>query len=271
MPELPEVETTRRGIASHITGEKITRVVVRDRRLRWPVSPRINNMLRGQYIRKVDRRAKYLLLYTDKYCLILHLGMSGSLRIVSNDDPPNKHDHVDIVFASGIILRFRDPRRFGSIHITSSDPMDHKLLRNLGPEPLSYGFNGAYLYQLSRGRKQAVKTFIMDSRNVVGIGNIYACEALFAAGISPLRRAGAVSQERYEHLAQAIKNVLKNAIKWGGTTLRDYVSGDGSPGFFERELRVYGKAGMPCALCKQPIKPIRQGQRSTFYCPRCQH
>jgi len=271
MPELPEVETTRRGIAPHITGTKITRVRVRERRLRWPVPNDINRQLSGQHISKVERRAKYLLLYTDRQCLILHLGMSGSLRFVRQGTAPHKHDHVDIEFASGMVLRFRDPRRFGSIHVTSGDPREHPLLSNLGPEPLQAGFNGAYLYQRSRGRKQAVKTFIMDSRNVVGIGNIYASEALFTAGISPKRRAGAIAQSRYELLAAAIKAVLRDAIRAGGTTLRDYVAGDGSPGFFDRELQVYGKAGRSCPRCRQPIRQERQGQRSTFYCPRCQH
>lgn len=270
MPELPEVETTRCGIAAHITGEKITRVIVRERRLRWPVSSQINRLLRGQTMRKVERRAKYLLLYTDKYCLILHLGMSGSLRILKKVTHHHKHDHVDIIFASGTILRFRDPRRFGSIHITSGDPLDHALLRHLGPEPLGGDFNGEYLYQRSRGRKQAVKTFIMDSRIVVGIGNIYASEALFAAGISPKRRAGAIALSRYELLAAAIKSVLRDAIRAGGTTLRDYVAGDGSPGFFDRELQVYGKAGRACPRCQQPIRQVRQGRRSTFYCAGCQ-
>jgi len=271
MPELPEVETTRRGVAPHVLNEIIARVIVRERRLRWPVSRNISRQLAGQSVRKVERRAKYLLLYTDRYCLLLHLGMSGSLRVINNATPPQQHDHVDIVFASGTVLRFRDPRRFGSIHVTSGDPLEHPLLRNLGPEPLRPNFNGSYLYQRSRGRAQAVKGFIMDSRNVVGIGNIYACEALFAAGISPKRRAGGIALERYERLVLAIKDVLRHAIRSGGTTLRDYVSSDGSPGFFERELRVYGKAGMACPHCKKPIKQVRQGQRSTFYCPHCQH
>ena len=271
MPELPEVETTRRGIAPHIIGATISKVIVRDRRLRWPVARNINKLLAGQRVTRVDRRAKYLLIYTEGACLILHLGMSGSLRVIKKETPLQKHDHVDIIFASGTTLRFRDPRRFGSIHVTSGDPLKHELLKHLGPEPLGDEFNGRYLYEKSRGRKQAVKAFIMDSRIVVGVGNIYACEALYAAGISPLRRAGAVSLERYERLARAIKDVLNNAIRWGGTTLRDYVSGDGNPGFFERELRVYGKGGTPCPVCKGPIRQIRQGQRSTFYCPRCQH
>jgi len=271
MPELPEVETTRRGIAAHITGAKITRVRVREHRLRWPVPKDINHQLSGQYIHKVERRAKYLLLHTDRHCLILHLGMSGSLRIVPRGTAPHKHDHVDIEFSSGMLLRLRDPRRFGSVHIASADPRDHPLLKNLGPEPLEDGFNGVYLHQRSRGRSQAVKSFLMDSRNVVGIGNIYASEALFSAGISPKRRAGAIARGRYELLAAAIKSVLRDAIKAGGTTLRDYVAGDGSPGYFERELQVYGRAGLPCPRCRRPIRQVRQGQRSTFYCPRCQH
>ena len=271
MPELPEVETTRRGIAPHIQGQPILRVRVRDPRLRWPVDARLGSKLTGQTVQRVERRAKYLLLYLDRACLILHLGMSGSLRLQPRGTAPQKHDHVDIEFASGMMLRFRDPRRFGSIHITSADPGAHPLLRNLGPEPLDSGFNGDYLYQRSRGRAQAVKGFIMDSRNVVGIGNIYASEALFAAGISPRRRAGAIARRRYEQLAVAVKAVLRDAIKAGGTTLRDYVAGDGSPGFFERELQVYGRAGSACPRCRQPIRQQRQGQRSTFYCSHCQH
>ena len=271
MPELPEVETTRRGIAPHIVGERISQVIVRDRRLRWPVPRNINKQLTGQTVSRVDRRAKYLLIYTEDACLIMHLGMSGSLRIIKNETPPNKHDHLDIVFESDTILRLRVPRRFGSIHVTTGDPLKHELLRHLGPEPLDNSFDGNYLYLKSRGRKQGVKTFIMDSRNVVGIGNIYACEALFSAGITPRRAAGRISRERYTKLAAAIKAVLNDAIRAGGTTLRDYVSGDGNPGFFELQLRVYGKTGRPCPRCKKPIEQIRQGQRSTFYCPHCQH
>ena len=270
MPELPEVETTRRGIASHITGEKITRVVVRDRRLRWPVDSRLNSKSAGQTVQRVERRAKYLLIQLQHACLILHLGMSGSLRLLAGNTPPGKHDHVDFEFSGGTVLRFHDPRRFGSIHITRGDPMDHELLRHLGPEPLSKGFNGAYLYQLSRNRKQAVKTFIMDSRNVVGVGNIYASESLFTAGIAPARRAGSISPARYERLAAAIKAVLEDAIRAGGTTLRDYVGGDGNPGYFEHELKVYGRNGSACPRCLRPIRLKRQGQRSTYYCPRCQ-
>lgn len=270
MPELPEVETTRRGIAPHIQGQKIRRVRVRDRRLRWPVDARLGSKLAGQTVQRVERRAKYLLFYLDQTCLILHLGMSGSLRVLPRRTAPQKHDHIDFEFADGKVMRFRDPRRFGSVHITNRDPREHPLLKNLGPEPLGADFTGAYLYRRSRQRTQPVKSFIMDSRCVVGIGNIYACESLFAAGIAPARRAGAISHARYDRLANAIEAVLLDAIKAGGTTLRDYVDGDGNPGYFERGLQVYGKAGGACPRCKGPIRVNRQGQRSTYYCPRCQ-
>jgi formamidopyrimidine-DNA glycosylase len=269
MPELPEVETTCRGIAPHITGQRVSRVIVRNPNLRWPVSRRLEKELTGQVIHSVNRRAKYLLLNTGAGTAILHLGMSGSLRIIAATEPPRKHDHVDIVFG-GSALRLTDPRRFGSLHWTRRPAMQHRLIRPLGCEPLGEVFNGDYLFLQSRKRKVAVKQFIMNSHVVAGIGNIYASEALYMAGIHPGRAAGKVSRDKYLLLAEVIKEVLNDAIREGGTTLRDFVNGEGKPGYFRQHLNVYGKAGKPCISCRVPIREIRQGQRSTFYCPKCQ-
>lgn len=270
MPELPEVETTRRGIAPHVTGNKVTEVRVRDARLRWPVSPALAHQLPGQVIIGVERRAKYLLLRTARNCLVLHLGMSGSLRIVSSETPAGKHDHFDVVFSNRLCLRLRDPRRFGAAIWITGDPEQHPLLANLGPEPLQAGFDGDYLFRHAGGRRIAIKQFIMDSHIVVGVGNIYASEALFLAGIHPLRAAGRISRTRYEILANAIKQVLHMAIENGGTTLRDFYASDGAPGYFKQQLRVYGREGLPCASCGRSIVLTRQGQRATYYCARCQ-
>lgn len=270
MPELPEVETTCRGIAPYVIGETIIDVIVRNRQLRWPVPHGLNRKLVNHSIKKLERRAKYILFMFEHGCLIMHLGMSGSLRIIKDDTPPQKHDHIDIVFGSGIRLRFRDPRRFGSLHWTKDDPLTHKLLAHLGPEPLNEEFNGDYLYQQSRGRKQAIKTFIMDSRMVVGVGNIYASEALYLSGILPTRQAGKLSKVRCAKLTTAIKDILEKSIKAGGTTLRDFTSGEGQPGYFSQELKVYGKEGESCENCGNPIRQARIGQRSTYYCGKCQ-
>ena len=270
MPELPEVETTRTGIEPHILGRKITHVIVRERHLRWPVPAGLNRKLTGQRIIRVERRAKYLLLYVEHGCVLLHLGMSGSLRVLKRKMPPQKHDHIDIVFAADTTLRFRDPRRFGSLHWTLADPLAHKRLRRLGPEPLGKDFTGSHLHRLADKRRQAVKTFIMDSRIVAGVGNIYASEALFLAGIDPKKAAGKIAKEHYVKLAKAIRTVLNKAIKKGGTTLRDFVNEQGKPGYFRIELNVYDRENKACKKCTAPIKQIRQGQRSTFYCPVCQ-
>lgn len=269
MPELPEVETTLRGIKPHILNRKVSAVVVRNRRLRWPVPAALDSRLAGQTVHGVTRRAKYLLLTLDTGTLILHLGMSGSLRITASATPAQKHDHVDIQFGSHTV-RLRDPRRFGAVLWTSRDPLQHKLLKHLGPEPLQDDFDGDHLYGASRGRKQAVKTFIMDSRRVVGVGNIYASEALFLAGIHPGTAAGRISRARYLALAAAIKQVLGAAIEQGGTTLRDFTASDGQPGYFAQSLHVYGRQGQPCTRCGAPVRQIQQGQRSTYYCPHCQ-
>ena len=270
MPELPEVETIRKGIAPFVTGETVNDIIVRERRLRWPVSAQLRRKLIGKTIRSITRRAKYIIFHTDDGCMLIHLGMSGSLRIITGNRTPEKHDHVDIEFASGISLRFRDPRRFGSILWTNGDPMQHKLLNHLGQEPLDNDFDGNYLFMKSRKRTQSVKSFLMDSRIVTGVGNIYANEALFAAGIRPRLRAGNISMARYEKLASAIRLVLQQALARGGTTLRDFVNSDGEPGYFRPNLKVYDRARKPCVRCKSTIKMLRTGQRSTFYCPTCQ-
>lgn len=270
MPELPEVETTRRGIAPHLVGRRVTGLVVRERRLRWPVPPALDRALPGQIIEGVRRRAKYLLLDTAAGTAILHLGMSGSLRIVPSDTPPGKHDHVDILLDSGRCLRLTDPRRFGALLWTTQPVETHELLAELGPEPLSAALDGSYLFTAARGRKVAVKHFIMDGHIVVGVGNIYANEALFMAGIHPTRCAGRISRERYAALADAIKQVLAASIEMGGTTLRDFVGGDGKPGYFKQTLRVYDRLGEPCRQCGAPIRGKRIGQRSSFYCVNCQ-
>ncbi|WP_455209321.1 bifunctional DNA-formamidopyrimidine glycosylase/DNA-(apurinic or apyrimidinic site) lyase [Kaarinaea lacus] len=270
MPELPEVETTRRGIASHITRHRITDVIVRQRQLRWPIPANLRKTLTGQTISSVERRGKYLLLRMQAGTLLIHLGMSGSLRILPATVAAEKHDHVDIVFDNHNVLRLRDPRRFGAMLWTGRDPLQHKLLKDLGVEPLSEEFTAELLFRVSRNRKLAIKQFIMDSHIVVGVGNIYANEALYLAGIRPTVAAKRISLQRMQKLITAIKQVLKNAINSGGTTLRDFTSGDGRPGYFRQQLNVYGRAGQPCKQCASPIKLIRQGQRASYYCSHCQ-
>jgi len=269
MPELPEVETSRRGIAPWLEEQRVDSVVVRERRLRWPIPDNLEARLSGQTIRALRRRAKYLLFDTDVGSAMLHLGMSGSLRIIDPAEPAGKHDHVDIRLENGKALRFRDPRRFGSL-LWTEDPASHPLLRSLGPEPLDDEFDGGYLWRHSRGRKLAVKPFIMNANVVVGVGNIYASEALFNAGIHPRRRAGRIARPRYGALADAIKSVLRRAIRAGGTTLRDFHGGDGEAGYFRQELDVYGRGGEPCRHCGEPVRVVVLGQRSTFYCKNCQ-
>lgn len=270
MPELPEVETTRRGIAPHILNRKVDKVTVRERKLRWPVPTRLPALMQGQQVQAVNRRAKYLLLETGAGTLMIHLGMSGSLRIVNIGQAVMKHDHVDIAFAGGRILRFRDPRKFGSMHWITGDIGVHPLLCDLGPEPLDDEFNTDYLFALSRKRKAPIKSFIMDSHVVVGVGNIYANEALFRAGIKPTREAGKISAQRYALLVLAIKDILAQAIEMGGTTLRDFLGSDGEPGYFKQSLAVYGRRELPCLNCGSMLKEIRLGQRSTVYCGKCQ-
>ena len=269
MPELPEVETSRRGIAPWLEQQEVSDVIVRDRRLRWPVPDDIELRLSGQTIRSVARRAKYLLFDTGAGTAMLHLGMSGSVRIIDQDEPAGKHDHVDIRLESGKALRFRDPRRFGSL-LWAENPFEHALLRDLGPEPLSNDFDGEYLWHASRGRKVSIKPFIMNSAIVVGVGNIYASEALYSAGIHPKRQAGRVARARMDRLATSIRSVLQRAIDAGGTTLRDFHGGDGEPGYFKQQLDVYDREGFPCHRCDTPITAVVLGQRATYYCKTCQ-
>ncbi|MCF7980731.1 MAG: bifunctional DNA-formamidopyrimidine glycosylase/DNA-(apurinic or apyrimidinic site) lyase [Pseudomonadales bacterium] len=271
MPELPEVETTRRGIEPYVVGQFISGVRVRHRQLRWPIPDDLNGLLKGQQVLALTRRGKYLLFEMSAGTLLVHLGMSGSLRLVSDVASVGAHDHLDIMLGSGQVLRYTDPRRFGAILWTEQDPMQHSLLSALGPEPLQPEFDGDYLYRQSRQRTCAVKSFIMDGHVVVGVGNIYACEALFTAGIHPKRAAGRISLLRYRHLAEVIKTVLEQAIAQGGTTLRDFVGGDGKPGYFKQSLKVYGRGGMACQVCNLPLREIRLGQRTTVYCWHCQH
>ena len=274
MPELPEVETTRRGIAPHLVGRRVTAVTLRRGDLRWPIPREISDTLPGQRIDAVERRAKYLLLHTAAGSALLHLGMSGMLRVLPPDTPVGKHDHVDIALertgASGPrVLRFTDPRRFGCL-LWQAPGEIHELLAGLGPEPLTDAFDGDRLWRLSRSRSAAVKLFLMDNAVVVGVGNIYASEALFAAGIDPRRAAGSVSRARYARLAAEVKRILAWAIERGGTTLRDFLNPDGAPGYFFRELMVYGRAAEPCRTCGSAVRHVVLGQRSTFWCPRCQ-
>jgi len=270
MPELPEVETSRRGIDPHVCNRQIHQVIIREARLRWPVDPQIARILPGSQITSTDRRGKYLLIYTSEGCLIVHLGMSGSVRIVEASEPVKKHDHIDIVLDNQTALRYHDPRRFGAMLWTTAPVLEHERLRHLGPEPLDESFDTSYLYRYSRSKKVPVKTFIMDSRVVVGVGNIYANEALYMAGISPKKESGTISRQRYERLVAAIKEVIANAINVGGTTLRDFVGSDGKPGYFKQSLQVYGRAGQPCLQCHTPLTEIRIAQRSTVYCRKCQ-
>ena len=269
MPELPEVETTRRGLAPHLIGRKVVALDIRQPRLRWPIPRTLRTKLPGQRIDDIERRAKYLLVHTKAGSALLHLGMSGSLRVLPASTPIGAHDHVDWKLDSGRVLRFTDPRRFGS-QLWQPPGKVHPLLADLGPEPLGEDFDGDHLWQRSRGRSAAVKVFLMDQAIVVGVGNIYASEALFAAGVHPKRAAGSISRERYARIATEIKRILNYAITRGGTTLRDFINPDSEPGYFEQELFVYGREGQPCKVCGTPIRAITQGQRTTFYCPRCQ-
>lgn len=270
MPELPEVETTRRGIAPWVAGFEINEVIVRHYRLRTPVPEDLAERLAGKQVGEIDRRAKYLLLPVANGHLLWHLGMSGSLRLVNIGTPPKKHDHIDLVMSSDLVLRYHDPRRFGLVDFIEGEPGEDRRLKSLGPEPLSDDFDGRHLYQRSRGKRVAVKNFIMDSTVVVGVGNIYAAEALFMAGIDPRVEAGRVSLARYRRLSDAIKQVLAASIEQGGTTLRDFVSGRGEPGYFVQKLNVYGRGGEPCRNCGRELRSMTIGQRASVFCPHCQ-
>ena len=271
MPELPEVETTRRGLIPWMRGARIADLVVRDRRLRWPIAPDLGARLRGRTIKDIGRRGKYLLVWLDRGALILHLGMSGSLRVVG-DTPAGPHDPFDLVLAGDprMRVRLRDPRRFGAL-LHSDDPLSHPLIATLGPDPLEAGFDGRYLRERARGRTVAIRDLLLNGHVVAGIGNIYANEALFEAGIHPRRPAGRISAGRYDALAGAIIAVLSQALSAGGTTLKDFAASDGQPGYFQQQLRVYGRAGAPCPRCAAPIARLTAGARSSYYCPRCQH
>ena len=270
MPELPEVETTLRGLTPHLLGRQIKELQVRNRRLRLPVTEGLEAKVTGEVIGGMRRRGKYLLLELQDGVILVHLGMSGSLRILPVTTPPGVHDHLDLILENGQCLRMRDPRRFGLFLWTEYPPDQHPLLRSLGPEPLDEGFDGDYLLGRSRGRRVAIKPFIMDAKVVVGVGNIYASESLFLAGIRPDCPAGSVSKQDYDQLASAIRTVLSDSISAGGTSLRDFVGEDGHPGYFARQLRVYGRIGQTCLICETLIQQVRIGQRSSFFCPKCQ-
>jgi len=269
MPELPEVETTCRGIEPHIKGVVVRSITVRQPQLRWLIPDQISSSVPGQRLLEVQRRAKYILLKFSRGDIIIHLGMSGSLRVLSTGQLPAKHDHFDISFCNGVVLRLTDPRRFGAVLWQAVD-QPHKLLQNLGPEPLTETFTAKTFITAAKGRKVSIKQFVMDNKVVVGVGNIYAAEALFAAAIHPQTPVNQVSVDKFNKLVAAIKFILAQAIERGGTTLKDFVGGDGKPGYFAQELQVYGRKGETCNACLKPLKEIRLGQRSTVYCPNCQ-
>jgi formamidopyrimidine-DNA glycosylase len=271
MPELPEVESTRRGIERALSGQSVRELRVYDHRLRWPVDERIAPQLAGQAVLGVGRRAKYLLLRLERGTLILHLGMSGNLRVLPAATPRLKHDQFDLLISSGLAVRFNDPRRFGSLHYTTEQPEQHHLLRALAPEPLEAGFDADYLHRITRRRRVAVKQLLMNSRLVTGVGNIYASESLFRARIHPRRAARRLSHRDCASVVRAVRAALRAAIRAGGTTLRDYVGTDGSPGYFRQKLYVYERDGQPCRVCGTLIRRIAQTQRSSYFCPHCQH
>ena len=271
MPELPEVETTRRGLEPHLVGQRIDSITVRERRLRWPVPRQLNKQASGSKIRAVERRGKYLLIDCGgKGWIIIHLGMSGRLRVLPQTTPHARHDHIDIVLSSGMLVRFTDPRRFGALLWTNKHPAQHALLRSLGPEPLEDCFDAEWLHARTRGRSVAIKLALMNSNLVAGVGNIYANEALFRARINPRTKAGRLSLQRCASLVTAIRETLRDAIAAGGSSLRDFFDTDGSPGHFQQQYMVYARQGEPCKQCGTVIRGVRLGQRSSFYCTRCQ-
>jgi len=270
VPELPEVETSRRGISPHIERRVLKQLIIRNHSLRWPVPEDLPQLLEGKKLLRVERRGKYLLLVFTHGTALVHLGMSGSVQIVSAAKEPGKHDHVDFVFGLDTVLRYNDPRRFGLVLWTNEPIEQHRLIAHLGPEPLSDDFHWEYLFQASRKRKQALKTFLMDSKTVVGVGNIYANESLFMAGLRPGRAAGGLTKAKAQLLVGKIKEVLSKAIEQGGTSLKDFVGGDGKPGYFAQHLFVYGREGQPCLICAERLKHGRIAQRATVYCPKCQ-
>lgn len=270
MPELPEVETTLHGLRPHLLGAKIVRLVVRERRLRWPIETGLEDKVRGRTVTTMRRRGKYMVIDLDRGALLIHLGMSGSFRVLTRGAALEPHDHYDLVTGRGRIIRYRDPRRFGCLLWTADDPMAHARIRALGVEPLEPRLSGKYLHRAAKGRRLAVKSLLMDGRVVVGVGNIYASEALFDAGVHPLRGCHRISEERYQRLVESVQKILNAAIRHGGSTIRDFAGTNGQPGYFEQKLMVYGREGEPCRRCKSRIRNIVIGQRSTFYCLRCQ-
>lgn len=270
MPELPEVETTVRALRPFLETHRIRTLEIRDARLRWPVPGELATVLAGARVRSVERRAKYILIRTARGTLIVHLGMSGRFRVVHRPEPAGKHEHIDIVLAGGPVLRYADPRRFGCFLWVTGDPAAHPLLRELGPEPWDPACTADYLHALARRRHGPVKNFLMDGTVIVGVGNIYANEALFAAGIRPGRAASRVSKAEYARLLVEVRRVLEAAIRAGGTTLRDFASGEDKPGYFRIELQVYGRGGLPCPVCGRILRETRIGGRSTVHCPSCQ-
>lgn len=270
MPELPEVETTVRALKPKLEKSRIKTFELRNKNLRWPVPLNLSKILISKNVSSLSRRAKYLIIDLGSEYLLIHLGMSGSLRYLSNNISPEKHDHWDLCFENGMILRYTDPRRFGSIHHTK-DFKNHFLIKSLGPEPLSDAFNETFLYEISRRRKVPIKALIMNSRIVVGIGNIYACEALFDSHIRPTKKASRITKKEAKALVTSVKKVLKKAIKAGGTTLRDYLNPDSAPGYFKIELKVYGRGNEECLGCGKTLKEIRMSNRSTVFCSNCQH
>lgn len=270
MPELPEVETTRKGIQPNVEGQTIQKIIIRNGKLRWPVDTSLIEKLPGLVILSVKRRAKYLLLETEQGHLIIHLGMSGNLRVLPQQEPAVKHDHIDLILDNGFLLRYHDPRRFGSWLWTESPLQEHALLKSLGPEPLTDSFNAEYLYQALQGRKTAIKTFIMNNHIVVGVGNIYANESLFLSGIHPTKPAQNLTQEEATRLTRHIKAVLNSAIEQGGTTLKDFLTPDGKPGYFEQKLHVYGREGLPCLQCQKAVEKVVLNQRAAYFCSNCQ-
>lgn len=269
MPELPEVETIRRGIEPFVIKKKLTQVIIRFPKLRWPIPANLSETLQGKPLKALRRRGKYLVFEFPNGDLILHLGMSGRIRVLTKNTPPQKHDHVDLVFQNNVCLRFTDPRRFGAL-LWADKAERHPLLADIGPEPLEADFSTQYLYDITRHKKVTIKVFLMNGKNLAGVGNIYAAEALFLAGIHPEKTTGALTKHECATLVKAIKTILKRAIKSGGTTLKDFSNHEGTPGYFVTKLQVYGRENQPCPNCKTKLRLIRLGQRSTVFCPHCQ-
>lgn len=270
MPELPEVETACRGIKPYIEGEMIQKIIIRNKNMRWPIPDVLKTKAVGQCVRQVLRRAKYILLQLDQGTIIIHLGMSGVLKVVNDKVALLKHDHLDIVLANHFCLRLNDPRRFGCVLWTSENPYEHRLLKYLAPEPLHAQFNACYLYNKLANRKASIKNVIMENKTVVGVGNIYASESLFLSQINPMLPANKLSKLQVEILVKSIKKVLKAAIKAGGTTLKDFTGADGKPGYFAQNLRVYNRKSKPCVSCQTLIERVMMSQRATYFCPICQ-